>query len=145
MPIGCMPARRTSSGTNTTNSPCRTFPRQPYFMKMSASDYITLPIPAPPNTQALSSTTFTLPPLDGSLTLPEIWDFHYEHSPNHPRFVYADDSSSTHTIFWAQTVRAMHQAGRIVRSRLAVDEVAPPSGRPIIAILALSGMFFSKP
>jgi hypothetical protein len=107
------------------------------------NNYITLPIPAPPKTQALNSTTFTLPPLDGSLTLPEIYDFHLERSPNHPLFVYADGFGSTRVILWCEAVRGVHQAGRIVRSRLEVEQAVPIGGRPVIAILALAGMLCS--
>ncbi|KAF8993889.1 hypothetical protein BDQ17DRAFT_1431390 [Cyathus striatus] len=46
-------------------------------------------LPPPPSTQALASDTFRPPPLDGSLTLPEIYDWHMKNTPNHRLFVYA--------------------------------------------------------
>ena len=106
---------------------------------MGVPDYIDLPIPLPPRTQALNCTTFALPPLDGTLTLPEIYDFHLQHSPNHQLFVYADRSGLNHTILWSKAVRSIHRAGHIVQSRLN-DGLVKPSCKPIVAILALSGM-----
>jgi hypothetical protein len=107
---------------------------------MADNNYVSLPIPPPPQTQALNSPTFIIPPLDGTLTLPEIFHFHLQHSPNHPAFVYADGPGSTRTILWHEVVRGLHQAGHIVRSRVEVEQVERPHERPIIALLALAGM-----
>jgi hypothetical protein len=112
---------------------------------MADNNYVNLPIPAPPRTQALSSTTFTLPPLDGSLTLPEIYDFHLQHSPNHPAFIYADAPGSTRTILLNEVIRGLHRAGRIVRSCITGENMELPHGRPIIAILALAGILCFNP
>ncbi|KAJ3522383.1 hypothetical protein NM688_g8882 [Phlebia brevispora] len=94
-----------------------------------------LPIEAPPRTQILTSATFQAPPLDGSLTLPEIYDWHAEHSPEHPLFVYGNEEGPVHTITWAEAVRGIHRAGRIVR-----DAVIPvhTDSVPVVAILANS-------
>ncbi|KAJ3566240.1 hypothetical protein NP233_g7123 [Leucocoprinus birnbaumii] len=48
-----------------------------------------------PTLQAAESTTFTRPPFDQSLTVPELYAFHAQHSPNHPLFVYSTDSTGT--------------------------------------------------
>jgi hypothetical protein len=109
---------------------------------MADNSYVCLPIPLPPQTQALNSPTFIIPPLDGTLSLPEIFDFHLQHSPNHPAFVYADGPGSTRTILWHEVVRGLHQAGHIVRSRVEVEQV---NERPIIALLALAGMLHFNP
>jgi len=106
---------------------------------MAIPTYPSSLIPLPPKTQALSSSTFTLPPLNGTLTPPELYDFHLQYSPNHPFFVYTK-SGSTHTILWSKAVRSAHRAGRIVQSRLEDGKTNPPSCRPIVSILALSGM-----
>jgi hypothetical protein len=103
----------------------------PYLPKFANS--------AASKTQALNSSTFTLPPLNGTLTPPELYDFHLQYSPNHPLFVYTK-SGSTHTILWSKAVRSAHRAGRIVQSRLEDGKTKPPSCRPIVSILALSGM-----
>lgn len=106
---------------------------------MASTDYIVLPIPALPNTQALESKTFQCPPLDGSLSLQEIYDWHYHHTPDHPLFVFADDDGDNHTILWPQAVRAIHEAGRIVQSRVPRDENQTLD--PVVAIVAAAGMF----
>src|SRR5882762_3186454 len=110
---------------------------------MANPEYDVLPIPPFPQTQVLSSTTFTLPPLDGSLTIPEIYDFHLQHSPNHPLYVYSDDSSSECIIPFRRAVRAIHRAGGIIRTRLGTVESL--SKRPIVAILAMTGMPYLIP
>ena len=106
---------------------------------MLFTEYFSLPIPPVPNTQALESNTFKCPPLDGSLSLPEIYDWHYHNTPDHPLFVFADEADENHTILWPQAVRAVHEAGRIVRSRVPRDDKR--SSTPVVAIVAAVGMF----
>ncbi|KLO14348.1 acetyl-CoA synthetase-like protein [Schizopora paradoxa] len=103
----------------------------------STSNYKVLPLPEPPKTQSLSSSTFKTPPLDGSLTLPEIYDWHLEQTPSHPLFVYSDGDGKEHTILWPEGVRAVHRAGGIVRSLLSPsDAVDVPRTSSVVAILA---------
>ena len=106
---------------------------------MLSTEYFSLPIPPVPNTQALKSNTFKCPPLDGSLTLPEIYDWHYHNTPDHPLFVFADEADENHTILWPQVVRAVHEAGRIVRSRVPRDDKL--SSASVVAIVAAVGTF----
>lgn len=96
-----------------------------------------LPIVSPPKTQALATTTFTPPPLDGSLTIAEMWDWHAEHSPEHTLFEYSDDDGKITSIKWPEATRAMHRGGRIVRD-LAEAHPAATGRKPIVAILASS-------
>lgn len=104
---------------------------------MVPDNFKQLPIATPPQTQVLSCKTFQAPPLDGSLTVPEIYDWHAEHSPEHPLFLYGDPEGPVHTITWAEAVRAIHRAGRIVQN--SVGPVASPTV-PVVAILANTGM-----
>jgi hypothetical protein len=97
-----------------------------------------VPIPPAPATQALSSTTFHAPPLDGSLTIAEMWDWHAEHSPEHPVFQYSDDNGNVTTIKWPEAARAMHRGGRFMQSFAAAHPVSS-SRKPIVSILASSG------
>ena len=103
---------------------------------------IELPIPPVPNSQGLSSKTFKVPPLDGSLTLPEIWDWHLENSPDHPVFVYREDDGAERTIYMRDAIYAVHRAGRILLNRLP-QSVA--DNRPVIAILAVTGELLPAP
>ncbi|KAJ6630175.1 hypothetical protein B0H10DRAFT_1939389 [Mycena sp. CBHHK59/15] len=80
----------------------------------------------------VASPTFSPPPFDGSLLLPEIFIHHATHSPEHPLFRYLDTSGDVHTVSRSQGVRAFHAASHIL------DNHIPPTGleRPIVAILA---------
>ena len=108
---------------------------------MDPNNYKTLPIPPLPQTQCLTSTTFRVPPLDGSLTVPEIHDWHLENSPHHPLFQFAEDEGSVRTVRWAEAVRAFHRAGRIVQKDVRNDGTSVP----IVAIVAASGTSPSVP
>ncbi|KAK0196977.1 hypothetical protein F5146DRAFT_1153799, partial [Armillaria mellea] len=90
-------------------------------------------IPPPPQPQGLSSPTFRVPLLDGSLTIPEIYAWHLQHSPNHPLFVYAREDSSVRTINWAEVVAAIYTGARLMRRRLQFA-----TKPPVVAILSLS-------
>lgn len=66
-------------------------------------------LPAP---QGVSSPTFKAPPLDGSLTFPELLDYNAIHSAKHPLFRYDDlDNGGFHTISWEEGAAAVHTAG----------------------------------
>lgn len=101
-----------------------------------------LPVPPLPDTQALSSKTFKKPPLDSSLTIPEIYDWHYVNSTEHPLFVYADSHGEVKSILWPEAVRGVHTAARIVRERVSprVAKDEPEGGPRIVGILAASGL-----
>lgn len=101
--------------------------------------YQILPTPPLPPTQALTSNTFKPPPLDGSLTVPELYDWHLHNTPNHPLFVYSDEAGKDHTILWPEAVRAVHRAGRIVQSRLQSSCTNTSESPKVVAILAAAG------
>lgn len=96
----------------------------------------TLPFSPWPDTQARSSTTFKAPPLDGSLTVPEMYDRHYSQSPEHPVFVFPDEGS-TRTIKWPEVVQAVHTGARLLyeATGLGISQENPA----IVAIFAASG------
>ncbi|EIN05406.1 acetyl-CoA synthetase-like protein [Punctularia strigosozonata HHB-11173 SS5] len=85
----------------------------------------------------LNSKTFSQPPLNNSLTVPELYDWHLEHSPNHPTFVYASTTRDRTEITFKQTVHAIHRAGRLLQTRLAQLGVEAKDGNaPVIGIFA---------
>ena len=97
-------------------------------------------IPPPPPTQALTTTTFVPPPLDLSLTVAEIIDFHQTHSSNHIAYVYESTSGECKQITFSTWIRAIHRAGRYVRDLFQLPEPQVGGGvKPIISILANSG------
>ena len=71
-----------------------------------------------PNPQAATSVTFSPPPLDLSLTIPEIFDYHLTHSSKHPIFTYEAPDGGFNTVFWPQAVQAVHSATRFINSKL---------------------------
>ncbi|KAI9464124.1 acetyl-CoA synthetase-like protein [Lactarius psammicola] len=87
-----------------------------------------------PKTQVLNSSTFKAPPLgDKSLTLPDLYDWQHKNSSAHPFFTYEDGPGEIKTIAWAEAVRGIHRAARLVASRIpAEDATAALEGRPII-------------
>ncbi|KAF4612669.1 hypothetical protein D9613_011881 [Agrocybe pediades] len=104
----------------------------------SASRMIRI-IPKPPQTQALSSQTFQPPPLDGTLSIPELYDWHLKNSPKHPLFVYAcgNNNNDVRTILWGEAVKAIHSGTRIVRKTMGWKP--GQTNPPVVAILAASG------
>lgn len=120
------PARRyTRIVAATTMLPARRVPGTP------------LDVPEHPHTHALASTTFSPPPLDGSLTVPEFYDWHHGHSAHHPVFIYSDNGSLC-TIYWRDAARAVHRAARIVLGH-ARDKLSGDSKPLVFAILASNG------
>ncbi|KAF9561000.1 acetyl-CoA synthetase-like protein [Agrocybe pediades] len=104
---------------------------QPETTSMSTPRYLA----TAPKTQSLSSETFTPPPLDGSLTLPEIFDWHLQHSSSHPLYVYRQDGH-IRTILWPEAVRAVYAGVEFVRK--AMDRVPGVNTHQVVAILAPS-------
>jgi acyl-CoA synthetase (AMP-forming)/AMP-acid ligase II len=86
-------------------------------------------------------SSWSPPPVDGSLTVPEIFDWHYEHNPDHISFVYPDGDGSPKQITMKEAVRAMHRAGRYYTQKFT-DLGYPPDihNAPVIAIYAATGV-----
>lgn len=107
-------------------------------MSVTPAAYRTIPIPPAPQNQGLTTKTFTLPPLDGSLTITEIYDFHLKNSADHPLFIFPEEDGTERVIKWGEAVRAIHRAGRIVQSHFDLQR-QPGSQPPIVAILSAAG------
>ncbi len=82
-----------------------------------------------------SSSTFTRPPLDGSLTYPEIFDYNAQHSPDHPVFQFYDQDH-IQKVTWSEVAKAIHAAGRIVLENVPRTDIVP-----VVGVLAHAGMF----
>ncbi|KAK0472170.1 NRPS-like enzyme [Armillaria novae-zelandiae] len=83
-----------------------------------------------PTPQGVSSPTFKPPPLDGSLTVPELFDYNGFHSAKHPLFRYDNpDNGDFRSITWEEGVAASHVAGHYFREH--IDDETPV----VIAIL----------
>ncbi|KAK0190058.1 hypothetical protein F5146DRAFT_1139593 [Armillaria mellea] len=81
-------------------------------------------------TSSGSSLTFTPPPLDGSLTYPEIFDYNAQHSPDHPVFQFYDQDH-IQKVTWSEVTKAIHAAGRIV-----LESVPRTGSTPVVGVLA---------
>ncbi|KAJ8081122.1 putative NRPS-like protein biosynthetic cluster [Marasmius tenuissimus] len=70
-----------------------------------------------------SSTTrnFKIPPLDGSLTLPEIYDWHFVHNPNKTVFVYESEPVGYTHIAYREIIPASHRAAEWIASRSSIN------------------------
>lgn len=91
-----------------------------------------------PKTQALRSSTFSLPPLDESVSLPGLYDWQYKHSPNHPLFVFEDKPGVVRTIRYREAGEAMNRASQYaLRSTGSQPEVSQKAPL-VVAILAIS-------
>ncbi|CCM04238.1 uncharacterized protein FIBRA_06405 [Fibroporia radiculosa] len=92
-------------------------------------------LPPLPLTQALNGT-FRLPPLDGTLALPEIYEWNAKHNPNYPLYIYAKNGGGVETLYWSDAGRAMKVAAGIIRKR--IQRSKDSQKRPIVAILSPS-------
>ncbi|KZT01334.1 acetyl-CoA synthetase-like protein [Laetiporus sulphureus 93-53] len=89
-----------------------------------------------PQTQARSCSTFSAPPLDGTLTLPELFEWQSRHSPNHRIFTFSREDGTIGNIYWPEAIRAVHTGARIIQDRLGAKRESKDA--PVVAILAHS-------
>lgn len=94
-------------------------------------------IPSPPITQALSSKTFRPPPLDGSLALPQIYDWHARNTADHRLFVFSNDEGVVRNIYWPEAVSAIWTGAVLIRRQLSQKSLKKI---PIVAIVSMSGI-----
>ena len=94
--------------------------------------------------QATRSTTFTIPPLDGTLSIPQIFDFHAQESRDHPLFVFEDAAESLAHVTYDHFMRAAHRAARtFTEYQMNMDYALSSSKKvPIFAVLAAAGIIF---
>lgn len=101
-----------------------------------------------PRAHALTSEKFNIPPLDGSLTVPEIFDWHLDHNPGHILWRYSDADAATRwrEITMKQGVYAIHRAARLLTDRLTrIGHHPATRDAPVIAILAATGTVYPHP
>ncbi|KAI0060400.1 acetyl-CoA synthetase-like protein [Artomyces pyxidatus] len=96
------------------------------------------------NLQSGFCPTFTPLPFDGSLTVPEAFDHHAKHSPDHPLFVFADNATTNQTVTYSEAWRMLKRAAKIVEGHykrfevryIAQESIRPSDQGPTIGILA---------
>ncbi|TBU53497.1 acetyl-CoA synthetase-like protein [Dichomitus squalens] len=94
-------------------------------------------IPVVTSQQGLNSTTWTRPPLFSSLTIPELYAFHAEKSPNHPVIVFDDEHGNVQTLYHRDVFRGIRKAAKIVSERLP-QTILDDDGHTTIGILAVT-------
>ncbi|KAF8213914.1 hypothetical protein K438DRAFT_2148714 [Mycena galopus ATCC 62051] len=75
-------------------------------------------------------------PLDGSLSVAEIYDWHGQNTPHHRLFVFARDDGSIRTIYWPEAVQAVYMGADILRKRFGWKPGMKKL--PVVGILAAS-------
>ncbi|KAF9000323.1 hypothetical protein BDQ17DRAFT_1360041 [Cyathus striatus] len=76
------------------------------------------------------------PQIDGSLPVPEIYDWHYKNSPTHPVFAYpAGSKGEINELTFSQVVPAAHRAAHLVSQKAGID-LSTTNKRPLVAVLA---------
>ncbi|EJC99103.1 acetyl-CoA synthetase-like protein [Fomitiporia mediterranea MF3/22] len=89
-----------------------------------------------PLTHGVHSKTFSQPPLDGSLCLPELLDLQGSRCGKHPLFVYEDAPNMSRIILWEEAIKGIHRATEYIRRAISQNNLA--SRKPVIAVLASS-------
>lgn len=84
--------------------------------------------------QGANSTTFCAPPIDGSMTIPQMLEHHLEKSPHHKAYIYDDGQGGIVAIEFAQYIRTVHAACRRV-----VRDIALHKAGAVVAIFADAG------
>ena len=89
--------------------------------------------------QGTDSPTWTRPGFYGGSTIPELYEFHAEHSPDHPVIIYQDGERTTQTLRFKDVFRA---ARKVASTTLCdTQKGSPGSSSSIIGILASLGVF----
>ncbi|GBE89735.1 acetyl-CoA synthetase-like protein [Sparassis crispa] len=105
-----------------------------------------------PTLQGATSTTFSRPPFDDSLTIPELFTHHAANSPRHPLFRYPDEGKKLTTICYSEAYRGICKAAEFmsghfkrVEEKYALQAQQDGLDAPTIGILATSDTitFFS--
>ncbi|KAJ8073162.1 hypothetical protein PM082_020031 [Marasmius tenuissimus] len=84
------------------------------------------------------NTEFHRPPLDGSLSIAEIYDWHRENNPHHPIFVYAAGThdEDVNKVTYSQFSDAYHRAGSLLAGVFDIDPNGARDDYPVVAILS---------
>ena len=98
----------------------------------------TLKIPEVTALQGVNSTTWTRPELLGPLTIPELYEFHAEKSPNHPVIVFDDEHGNVQTLYHRDVFWGIRKAAKFVSEQLS-QSALDADGHATVGILAVTG------
>ena len=100
-----------------------------------------LPYPVP-TLQGANDPAFQRPPLDGSLTIPELYLHQAQHTPQRPLYAYADADKAQQTVCYRDAALAMDYAATIVLDHadaLRAKRGVSGNDRMTFGILAVAG------
>ena len=97
----------------------------------------TMLIESPPSPCSI----FTRPPLDCSLTLPEVYEWHAKYSSRHPAYVLEESPGKLRTIVWEEVMQGVRRATAFVKKAVGDAGLArtDDGNAPVISILAALG------
>ena len=75
------------------------------------------------------------------ISIPELYDWHYEYNKSHPLYIFKDDSGLSQTITMGEAVQGFHTATQYVLNHIPTERLEQT---PVVAILATSGKCFLK-
>ncbi|CDO76173.1 hypothetical protein BN946_scf185034.g6 [Trametes cinnabarina] len=78
--------------------------------------------------QGVNSTTWVPPPFYGSLTIPELYAFHAEKSPEHPIFAYDDEQGETQKLHYKEVFPAIRKAAKFVSRHVPTPKTTAEEG-----------------
>jgi acyl-CoA synthetase (AMP-forming)/AMP-acid ligase II len=85
---------------------------------------------------SLYSKSFLYPPLDGTITVPETIEFHWQHNADLPAYVFHQEGKDTNDITeitYLEFGRACHRVANVMTSKFPFV-----TGRPVVAFMALT-------
>ena len=123
-------------------------PRKPILTGLQRSTMMSDSSVPDSTPQGTNCPAFNPPPLDGSYTVPELFDDNAKRNPEHPLFVFADGERKTRTICFAEAWRMIRRTARNIQGRYKdlqnsndVQETNKPLGHGrVIGILAVGGL-----
>ncbi|KAG6915163.1 hypothetical protein DXG01_012958, partial [Tephrocybe rancida] len=77
-----------------------------------------------------------VPPLDGTLHVPELYDWQYYNNPTQTAFLYTDGDSVIQHITYREFIPAIHRAGRLVASLINIDISGDHDDYPVVALIS---------
>ncbi|KAJ7264743.1 hypothetical protein C8J57DRAFT_1512097 [Mycena rebaudengoi] len=83
-----------------------------------------------------NNCAWSLPPLDGSLSVAQLYDWDHQHNPTHPVFIYGPRPSDRLT--YSDLVPAAHRAGQYVAERAGARLPLGVNSSLVVAIFAAS-------
>lgn len=108
------------------------------------SDKFLLDLPVSNPTYASDSPqSFKLAPWDGSLTLPQIYDWHFVHNPRHTVFIYEAPTAGYVHLTYREVMPAAYRAAAYIANAISVDLNNVPANIAPVAIVATSGQSLS--